>query len=132
MEETNALYVPIEIPKEHQISPNITFSRYSKIWIYENEETLAIKTCERYKSLLVRINMGIGHIPLKELSSYHIKQFLRVLSKDGMNKRTGGKLSAKTILHHYRLISVILQQAVRDCCIPFNPACKERVNYSHL
>jgi integrase len=39
--------------------------------------------------------------------------------------KTGEKLSQKTILHHYRLISVILQQATRERIIKHNPASKD-------
>ena len=40
-----------------------------------------------------------------------------------LHTETSG-LSAKTILHHHRLISTILAQATRDRLIPFNPADK--------
>lgn len=44
------------------------------------------------------------------------------LSADGLNKRTGGKLSNKTILEHHRLISTVLEQAVKEGLVPFNVA----------
>ena len=48
---------------------------------------------------------------MKNNISYHLKLFYRKFSSDGANRITGGKLSAKTILHYHRLISVILHQA---------------------
>lgn len=123
----NSFYVPLEIPTEYCFDSNSTFFDYSRIWIRENEGVLAEKTISRYKDLLKRINMGIGHIPIINIQPYHLRQFLKNISHYGVNKRTGKCLSEKTILHHYRLISVILQQAVRDQLIPFNPASKDRM-----
>lgn len=123
----NMYYVPAEIPPERCFNGDSTFENYANAWITEKTDELAIRTLDRYKELLERINMGIGHIKLNEIQTYHVRQFLKKLSQDGVNKRTGRYLSEKTILHHYRLISVILQQAVRDGLIPFNVACKERM-----
>lgn len=127
MNEENEYYVPAEIPQEYCFSEKSTFREYADMWLIENSNELAAKTADRYKSLLERVNMGIGHIQLKELQPYHLRQFLKKLSQYGANKRTGKCLSEKTILHHYRLISVILQQAVRDGLIPFNIASKEHM-----
>lgn len=45
------------------------------------------------------------------------------LGKSGVAKN-GGVLSNKTILEHHRLIHTVLEQAVREGLIPFNPADK--------
>lgn len=123
----NFYFVPREIPVEDRVDRNSTFSEFARLWMKENKSSLANRTFERYESLLKRIDMGIGHIPICEIRSYHLRQFLSKLYSQGANMRTGGGLSDKTILHHYRLISVILRQAVRDDLISFNPACKERM-----
>lgn len=47
-----------------------------------------------------------------------------VLAQPGQNKRTGGGLSAKTVLEHHRLISTVLDQAEREGLVPFNVAGK--------
>ena len=44
------------------------------------------------------------------------------LAKPGQNKRTGSGLSVKTILEHHRLISTVLEQAVKEGLVPFNVA----------
>lgn len=127
MDGKNAYYVPAEVPLEYRFNDETTFKEYADVWISENAEQLAVKTTYRYRSLLERINLGIGHIRLKDLQTYHLRQFLKNLSQYGVNKRTGKYLSEKTILHHYRLISVILQQAVRDELISVNVASKEHM-----
>ena len=67
-----------------------------------------------YKHLTERIYPAIGHIKLRELRADHLNDLYSALSKDGLNKRNGGKLSTKTILEHHRLISTVLEQAVKE------------------
>ena len=85
----------------------------------------------------MRIYPQIGHIKLKDLRADQLNDLYTLLAQDGQNKRTGGGLSAKTILEHHRLISSVLQQATREGLIPFNLASratlpkvtKREVNY---
>ena len=58
---------------------------------------------------------------LRELRADHLNDLYTLLGQDGQNKR-GGKLSAKTILEHHRLISTVLEQAVKEGLVPFNVA----------
>ena len=66
----------------------------------------------------------IGHIKLKDLRADHLNTLYSDLAKPGQNKRTGGGLSAKTILEHHRLISTVLDQAEKEGLVPFNVAAK--------
>ena len=75
-----------------------------------------------YKHLTERIYPAIGHIKLRELRADHLNDLYSALSKDGLNKRNGGKLSTKTILEHHRLISTVLEQAVKEGLVQFNVA----------
>ena len=78
-------------------------------------------TIVRYKELTGRIYPVLGHIKLKELRADHLNDLYTLLGQDGQSKR-GGKLSAKTILEHHRLISTVLEQAVKEGLVPFNVA----------
>lgn len=78
-------------------------------------------TIVRYKELTGRIYPQIGHIRLRELRADHLNDLYTLLGQDGQNKR-GSKLSAKTILEHHRLISTVLEQAVKEGLVPFNVA----------
>ena len=78
-------------------------------------------TIVRYKELTGRIYPQIGHIKLRELRADHLNDLYTLLGQDGQSKR-GGKLSAKTILEHHRLISTVLEQAVKEGLVPFNVA----------
>ena len=81
-------------------------------------------TIVRYKDLAARIVPVIGHIKLKDLRADHLNSLYSALAQPGQNKRTGGGLSAKTILEHHRLISTVLDQAEREAIVPFNVAHK--------
>ncbi len=77
-----------------------------------------------YKGLTSRIYPAIGHLKLKDIRADHLNSFYTSLSKPGQNKRTGGGLSAKSILEHHRLISTVLDQAEKESLVPFNVAHK--------
>ncbi|MDE6281676.1 MAG: site-specific integrase [Oscillospiraceae bacterium] len=81
-------------------------------------------TIVRYKDLAARIAPIIGHIKLKDLRADHLNSLYTALAQPGQNKRTGGGLSAKTILEHHRLISTVLDQAEKEGLVPFNVASK--------
>lgn len=93
-------------------------------YVIELKESRGVKhsTIARYKDLTTRIYPQIGHIKLRELRADHLNNLYTELSKDGLNKRTGGKLSAKTIIEHHRLISTVLEQATKEGLVPFNIA----------
>ena len=81
-------------------------------------------TIVRYKELTTRIYPAIGHIKLRDLRADQLNDLYTLLAQDGQNKRTGGKLSAKTIQEHHRLISTVLEQAVKEGLVPFNVAAR--------
>ena len=100
-----------------------TFQAYCDYAI-DLKENRGIKhsTIVRYKELTSRIYPNIGHIKLKDIRAEHLNSLYSYLSSEGLNKKTGGKLSNKTIIEHHRLISSVLDQAVKESLIPFNPA----------
>lgn len=105
------------------IDEKLIFAEYAKYAI-ETKERMGAKrkTIEEYKGLLPRINAAIGHLKLASIRPAHLNDFYTDLAKPGQNKKTGGKLSNKTILEYHRLISTILAQAEKEMLIPFNPA----------
>ncbi len=79
-------------------------------------------TIQRYRELTRRIYPAIGYMKITDIRASHLNELYHSLSADGLNEKTGGKLSPKTILEHHRLISTVLNQAVKESLIPFNPA----------
>lgn len=102
-----------------------TFKVFVEKWISAyGEKNLAPKTLYRYKQLLEsRIIPALGHLKVDQIKPVHLLDFYSNLTEDGIreDKRKGG-LSERTILHHHRLISAILQDAVEWQVIPSNPA----------
>ena len=77
-----------------------------------------------YRKILPRICAEIGYIKLVDLRPQHLNAFYEKLSKDGMNLRTGGKLSNKTIHEYHCFIRTVLSQAVKELIVPYNVASK--------
>ncbi len=102
----------------------IRFVDFSKRWMDEYaKDKLAIKTFTRYEIYLRRINKGIGHLKLKDITPLQLNAFYRSLEAYGVNQKkkydkdgnliNGGRLAPKTILDHHRVISKILSTAVK-------------------
>ncbi|HBM98002.1 MAG TPA: site-specific integrase [Ruminococcus sp.] len=100
------------------------FVDFSKRWMEEYAKVnLTIKTYARYEIYLKRINQGIGHLKLKDITPLQLNAFYRSLEAEGVNQRkrydengnliNGGKLAPKTILDHHRVISKILSTAIK-------------------
>ncbi len=103
----------------------IKFAEYSRYVIDLKERTgLKHSTAERYKSLLQHTDKKIGHLKIGSITPKQLNDFYKYLLQDGMNKRTGGKLSNKTVLEYHRFISAVLAQAERELLVPFNIASK--------
>ena len=80
------------------------------------------RTIQGYRNLCKRIYPAIGHLKLRDIKPVTLNTFYTDLGKDGVNKRTGGGLSAKTIHEYHIVIHTVLEQAVKESLIPFNPA----------
>ncbi|MBQ7505236.1 MAG: site-specific integrase [Ruminococcus sp.] len=103
---------------------NMKFKEYSDMWCKEyGEKFLAPKTYYRYCDYLKRINQAIGHIKLQDITPLHLNRLYQNLSENGVSKKVKKdkdgnvlperKLSPKTIVEHHRVISKLLQTAVK-------------------
>lgn len=106
---------------------NKTFAEYAEYVIALKEQSgLKHSTALSYKSKMNRINdetlNGFGFVKLKNLRPDHLNRFYAELSKDGVNKTTGGGLSPKSVLEYHRFVSAVLENAYREQLIPINPA----------
>lgn len=100
-----------------------TVAQYCEYCIDLKEQRgLKTTTLTLYRSLSERfIVPEIGHIKIRELKPQHLNDLYTALAQEGRNKN-GGKLSGKTILEVHRLLHTVLDQAVKECIIPFNTA----------
>lgn len=79
-------------------------------------------TLEDYRQMTRRIYPEIGHLKLSELKPKDLNLMYEKFQQDGMNQRTGDKLSPTTINRYHRFISIVLAQAVREQIILTNAA----------
>lgn len=116
----------LEIEKGLFIEPaKLTFSDFVERWLKDYGATnLAPKTLHRYKQMLnTRILPAMGHLKVEQIRPTHLLDFYTNLQEDGIREDgKPGALSERTILHHHRLISAIMQDAVEWQVIGSNPA----------
>ncbi len=102
----------------------VTFEKFVDKWLSDYaEKQLQPKTLYRYREMLnSRIIPCLGHLKLNKVQPMHLLEFYNNLKENGIRKdnREGG-LSDRTILHHHRLISIILTTAVQWQLILTNP-----------
>ena len=65
---------------------------------------------------------GLGNIPLSELTSEMVGEFLEERKRFGNHRRSGLGLSEETMRHIHRLLQQCLDQAIRDGLLTENPA----------
>lgn len=123
-EKELAIFVA-EIEKGQFIdTKKLTLNDFVTRWLKDYAESqLAPKTLHRYRELLdKRILPALGHLRIDQIRPLHIMKFYTNLQEDGMRlDGKPGKLSDRTILHHHRLLSSIMQKAVEWQVIPSNP-----------
>lgn len=99
---------------------NMTVSGILDYWWENYGNMLSPTTIDRDKILCKRIYNLLGHIRTHKLAPKHIHLFIKELQKP--NARYDGKpLSSRSIAMHFKLLSSILNKAVRWGLISENP-----------
>lgn len=101
----------------------LTLAQFLLRWLddYAKPKVTA-KTLERYEEIVrLQIVPRLGHIVLTKLQPLQIQKLYADMLKDGRKDGRGG-LSARTVLHHHRVLREALQQAVRWLLLSRNPA----------
>ncbi len=104
-----------------------SFDEYARYVIdLKAKNGLKHKTVVLYTSFLNRINdvnlKGFGYMKLTQIRADILNAFYIALSANGVNKKTGTGLSAKSINEYHRFISSVFSQAVVDGVVHYNPA----------
>jgi len=101
----------------------VTVAEHLERWL-EDSARLRVqpKTYERY-SEIVRQHLipALGHHRLDKLRPMHIASYYSDALASGRKDGKGG-LSARTVLHHHRVLHTALRQAVRWQCVARNVA----------
>ncbi len=101
---------------------NVKFQDFAERWFEDyGKEHLRTRTYGEYVRMKERTYQAIGHIRIDRLQPQHLLDFYKQLGEPGMNQRTGGGLSPKTILHYHTFISSIMERAVKWQMIQENP-----------
>jgi integrase len=107
------------------VNGKMKLPEYFELWIEQYAmPKLAKKTVHEYKKLYPRIEDALGHLRLDQIRPMHLQKFYTNLQETGINAKTGGRLSANTVLHYHRLLSSMFTYAVRMEMMRDNPARK--------
>ncbi len=101
----------------------MTVAEYLEHWLQHYAKTnVAAKTFERYAEI-VRLHLvpSFGQYVLPKLQPLHIQSCYSNALEKGRRDGRGG-LSARTVLHHHRVLHEALQQAVKWQLLARNPA----------
>ncbi len=101
----------------------LSLSDFITKWLDKRENDFEAKTIYRYKGMLNgRINKAIGHLKLDQINPMHLLDFYANLQESGIREDgKEGALSAKTIQHYHRVLSVLFNDAVSWNMIKENP-----------
>ncbi len=106
------------------ISGNIKFETFARQWFEEYAKVkLRIRTIARLHQLEERTYAAIGHLRMDKINVRHVQAFINNLQEDGINKRTGGGLSPKTVRHYLSFISGVFDYA-QNCGFATGNPCK--------
>ena len=100
----------------------ITLAEFLEHWLEAAARpTVEPKTFQVYEDIVrKKISPAIGHFKLSNLQPLHIQGYYSFELTEGGAKGTG--LSARSVLHHHRVLKRALGQAVRWKMLPANPA----------
>ena len=95
------------------VDSSIKFLDFAELWMEQHcKKQLSPKSILENEKLLRRTVEALGHLHMDKIKPFHIQQFYDNLAEDGMNKKTGGKLSSSTLIHYHRLLSSMFNRAV--------------------
>ena len=110
--------------KQGQVTAAVKFEEFATQYLTEVAPLkLKAGTLVNYSNYTKRVYSSIGHMKLDKISPRDIQRFINDMSEGEYNKRTKGKLSAKSIKNHIAFISSIYEHAIRMQVISHNP-CK--------
>lgn len=101
---------------------NIKFKAFGEQWFKEYAEAkLKARTVDGYHKQEQRVYTALGHLKIGDITTRMIQKFILNLGEDGINERTGGALSPKTIKNILSFVSSVFNYAVSQGMIHSNP-----------
>lgn len=101
----------------------MTVAQYLERWLADYAKTnVSAKTYEGYDEFIrIHLAPALGSYLLSKLTPLHIQNYYSQALQSGRRDGKGG-LSARTVLHHHRVLRAALQQAVKWQLLVRNPA----------
>lgn len=101
---------------------NIKFEAFAQQWFQEvAEQRLKTRTIDSYRRIAPRIYAALGHLRVNDITTRTVQKLINNLCEDGMNERTGGRLSAKSVKNYIAFVSSVFNYAVSQGVAPSNP-----------
>lgn len=102
---------------------SLTLGEYLEKWLdSQKASTVSAKTFERYDEICrLHLIPNLGSSRLQKLQPMQIQSYYSEAQVSGRLNGKGG-LTARSVLHHHRILRQALQQAVRWRLISINPA----------
>lgn len=95
-------------------------SRWLKAWAKQHTSQ---RTYERYEEIVEKhLSPALGKVELTKLTALEIQAYYSQAQETG--RRKGGGLSARTVLHHHRILRQALSRAVKWDLLSRNPTDK--------
>ena len=103
---------------------NMTLRVYISFWqeTYDKHQSRPTAYAAHNYVFKNHILPGLGDIPLSELTSEMVGEFLEERKRFGNHRRSGFGLGEETMRHIHRLLQQCLDQTIRDGLLTENPA----------
>ena len=99
----------------------LTVREFLDLWLRDVVSQLAATTCQRYTQIIkLRATPEIGHLRLSKVQPVDIQALYGKWTNHRLDKREG-KLSARSVIHHHRVLRNAFQHAVQLQLIARNP-----------
>lgn len=120
-EKLLALFVS-EVEAGMYVAPSkLTFIEFSKLFMADAENKLAMRTKTNYRQLIDLAVPVIGHLKMEDIKPLHIQDFAKYLETVPKRARGDGNLSVNTIILRLRLLRNMFTVAVDWQMIKENP-----------
>lgn len=101
---------------------NVKFQAFAEQWFTEYAQTrLKERTIDSYHRYEPRVYAAIGHLKMQDITTRMMQKFALNLGEDGINARTGGGLSPKSIKNYICFVSSVFDYAVSQGVVRENP-----------
>lgn len=124
--DEKAFEIENEIKHNYMPNPNITISELGKLYFGKDGKQLEKSTKENEKRIFqIYIEPSIGALKLIQLTSFHVQEFINMLSNchiisQKTKEETDKLLSPNTVRRYYRILKSILKFALKRQIINLN------------